>query len=250
MDEASILRIAVISSPRSGNSWIRSVLAGSLGMQEIAVHNYLDIQEQLPDRCFLQIHWYREPNFQTWLAANKFRTLCVARHPLDILLSVMHYIRYEPDTAKWLGGNVDIPSQLLSASPASKAFLDYAIGDGAENLLSISYQWWRDARTHQLRYEDCVADPMGVLGREVELYGGQAENVAPWLQHLSIENMRATPNRHGWQGCAGLYKQLIPTLNAYKIYKRHKRLFDTLGYRIDPYLLGVRKAEQNWSVMI
>lgn len=149
MVEASILRIAVISTPRSGNSWIRSVLAGALGMQEIAVHNYLDIQEQLPDRCFLQIHWYREPNFQTWLAANKFRTLCVARHPLDILLSVMHYIRYEPDTAKWLGGNVDIPSQLLSASPASKAFLDYAIGDGAENLLSISYQWWKDARTHQ-----------------------------------------------------------------------------------------------------
>ena len=57
MVEASILRIAVISTPRSGNSWIRSVLAGALGMQEIAVHNYLDIQEQLPDRCFLQIHW-------------------------------------------------------------------------------------------------------------------------------------------------------------------------------------------------
>jgi hypothetical protein len=38
----STLRIAVISSPRSGNTWVRSVLGDILGLQQFAVHNYMN----------------------------------------------------------------------------------------------------------------------------------------------------------------------------------------------------------------
>lgn len=241
-----ISRIAVVSSPRSGNSWIRSTLAGALSMQEVAIHNYLDAPAVLPQRCFLQIHWYREPNFQAWLRANQFRVLTVARHPLDVLVSALHYIRYEPGTSRWLEGNAKLPGELTSASPSSAEFLEYALGMGAEDLLSITYQWWSDPEVLRLRYEDAVANPEAVLGQQVAALGGNAQDVVPWLERLSMEKMRATPNRHGWQGSPRLWRRLIVPQDAMRIYRRHRRVFDTLGYKIEPYFLTRASAYRNW----
>ncbi len=243
-------RIAVISSPRVGNSWIRSVVAGALGMQEVAVHNIKDIKDSLPEKVFLQIHWYREPNFQSWLTENDFKILCIARHPLDILLSVLHYVRYEPGTARWLEGNVLIPKDLGEASPTDKQFVNYANSFGAENLLSISYQWWHEPSAIKIRYEDCVADPVGALGGLIQRLGGESDNVNMWLERLSLEKMRATPNRHGWQGQPRLYKSLIPYFSARRIFNRHKNIFNFMNYDIPPYFLTKSRAIDNWNSII
>ncbi len=223
------------------------MLARALDCPEIAVHNYLDAPEPLPERCLLQLHWYREPNFQRWLRERQFVTVCVARHPLDILLSVLHFVRYEKLTARWLEGNVELPEELTQATPGSDALADYALGFGFENLLAVSYQWWHDRATHKLRYEDCVADPMATVGRLVESLGGDAAAVAPQLERRNLAYFRAMPNHHGWQGKPGLHKKLIPPLIAYRIYKRHQRVFSMLDYSIDPYFLTYRAAEKNWK---
>ncbi|HVB10757.1 MAG TPA: hypothetical protein VNM16_10385, partial [Bacillota bacterium] len=68
-------------------------------------------------------------------------------------------VRFEPATGKWLEGNVDIPSSLSQASPVSSEFLKYSLSFGAENLLAVTYQWWRDELAIQIKYEDCVGDP-------------------------------------------------------------------------------------------
>lgn len=245
-----ILRVAIISSPRSGNTWVRSVLAQTLKTQELAFHNYLEAPAELPKRCFLQIHWYREPNFQKWLLDNQFKVICVSRHPLDILISVLHFIRFEPETHKWLGGNVQIPSNLRGASPSSEAFIEYALSFGAENLLSISYQWWRDETTYKLRYEDLVKRPEDGFGAVLKDFQGDSESLCQWLDHFSLEKMKALPNRHGWQGHPGLYTKLIPHSVAMTIYRRYATLFETLGYQIDPYFLSKARAEKNWQDLL
>jgi hypothetical protein len=240
-------RIAVISSPRSGNSWIRSVLAGSLNMNEIAVHNYLDAPNELPDRCFLQIHWYREPNFQKWLRLNDFKVVTIARNPFDILLSALHYSQFEPDTARWLEGNTGLPNGLLNATPYSKEFLQYALSFEAENLLSITYQWWHQANAIKLRYEDVTRDPNGTLEKIVSAFGGDRDALQPMLESISFEKMKNTPNRHGWQGRPGLWRELITPIDALKIWQRHRRIFQVLGYRFYPYWLSQKSAKKNWS---
>lgn len=60
-------------------------------------HNYLEAGP-IPDRCVLQIHWYREPNFQRFLFENRFKVVSIARHPLDVLISILHFIRYDQST--------------------------------------------------------------------------------------------------------------------------------------------------------
>src|SRR5205807_380982 len=138
----SSLKIAIIGTPRSGNTWVRRVLTQALDLKEIAVHNPRDIPVLLPERVALQIHWYREPNFQTFLRSNGFKVVVMARHPLDVLVSVLTFIRHEPLTARWLEGNAEFPPDLAGHPPASPSFVAYATSWGAENLLSVSYQWW------------------------------------------------------------------------------------------------------------
>ena len=93
------LRIAVIGTPRCGNTWVRSVLGDILKLEQLAVHNYTELQS-IPDRAIVQLHWYREPRFQRFLRDYGFKTLVLTRHPLDVPVSILNFIRYEPLTAR------------------------------------------------------------------------------------------------------------------------------------------------------
>lgn len=243
------MRVAVISSPRSGNTWVRSVLANSLDLTEIAVHNYLDAPTPLPDSCALQIHWYREPNFQRFLDGNGFRTLVVGRHPLDILLSVLHFVRHEPATSQWLLGNAEIPPSLVGQNPASDAFMQYALSWGAENLLSVSYQWWCDRASLKVRYEDLVASPADGFSSLIERLssGSSREKIDRAVETFDFRHFSAMANRHGWQGRPGLWRDLIPGKMARAIFARHRRLFETLGYTVPYTWTSPRQAADRWN---
>jgi hypothetical protein len=241
------LRIAIVSTPRSGNTWVRGVLRDALALHELAVHNYRELPPVLPEQFILQLHWYREPGFQAFLRDGGFKVIVLGRHPLDVLLSVLHFVRREPLTARWLEGNAEIPPNLSAEKPFSGGFERYATSWGAENLLSVSYQWWLDTSATHVRYEDLVRNPQAAFRRLISDLGGSCAKLDDALAAHSIEVLRATPNRHGWQGTPGLWRQLIPPVIARRIQRRHARVFHTLGYRVPLYVLTRRQAEQAWA---
>lgn len=240
------MRIAIVGSPRSGNSWVRSVIRDGLNLKEIAVHNYIEISS-IPDFCVLQIHWYREPNFQKFLKDNRFRTITIARHPLDVLVSALHFMRFEPETARWLCGNCEIPDDLAKYSPASDEFLRYALSFGSENLLSVTYQWWHDDGAIKLRYEDLVDDTSREIKGLVDQLNVLGEDLSRSIKLNSFEKFKMMPNRRGWQGRAGLWRELIPTSHALDIYAHHQGVFETLGYTVEPNALTRKAADERWS---
>jgi Sulfotransferase domain len=241
------LKLAILSTPRTGNTWIRHVLGSSLNLNQHAVHNYQEIAEPLNQRTLVATHWPREPHFQKWLNDRDFIKLTIARNPFDVFVSVLHFARKEPQVHRWLEGNVEIPASFLHVSPASKEFLEYCLSFGAENLLSITYQWWFEPKVIQLRYEDCVANPKKEFGTVIEQLGGDASNLDKHLEPVSLENMKKHANNHGWKATPEHYKKFIPPLNAWKIYQRHKQVFKTLGYDFKPYFLSQKAAEKNWQ---
>ena len=241
------MRIAIVSSPRVGNTWVRSVLGSTLRLEQFAVHDPDDLPASLPDDCILQLHWYREPRFQALLRRERFRVVTIARHPLDLLLSILHFCRREPQTTRWLGGNGELPDALRSASPASPVFREWASGRGAENLLSISYQWWQDPGAVRVRYEDLVRDPSAFFGALIEELGGQPQQLDGSIATFDLAHFQSTANRHGWQGRPDLWRQLIPTFDAHRIRARHRRAFEILGYRVAPHLLTRAASEVNWN---
>ncbi|WP_158554710.1 sulfotransferase domain-containing protein [Methylovirgula sp. 4M-Z18] len=245
------LRIAIVSSPRCGNTWIRSTLSAAMNLVELSAHNYLDIAQPLPDRCILQVHWYREPNYQKWLHSHEFKVITLARHPLDILVSVTSFVRYEPMTERWLEGNAGLPGALRGKAPCSPDFLHYALSFEAENLLAVSYQWWHEPSALKLRYEDGVADIERTVLQVARYLGEDIGASRAWLDHASLPKMQALPNHHGWQGRPGLWRELILPQDALRIYLHHRNVFRRLGYSIEPYFyfLSRKTAEKNWIAL-
>jgi hypothetical protein len=248
-DTTAIRRVAIVSSPRSGNTWVRFVLADALELEHIGINNYLDAPATLPNKFILQLHWYREPNFQRFLRANGFQVVVLARHPLDVLISSLHFARLERKACRWLEGNCELTPSLFNAAPASPEFLEYATSWGAENLLSVTYQWWHDNQALKLRYEDLVSSPLAGFSKVIASLNGSSVMLNVALEKFGLPSFQAMQNRHGWKGRPGLWQELIPFASALQIYQRHRAVFDTLGYSVDRSSLTDQEALQNWQEM-
>ena len=94
----------------------------------------------------------------------RFRVVVLSRHPLDVLISILHFAPRAADgaVARGRGGR---PDRDHDALPCSQAFLEYATGPRAAALLGVSHKWRRATGCHNLRYEDLVHDPAGELMR-------------------------------------------------------------------------------------
>jgi hypothetical protein len=244
---AQELRIAVVSSPRSGNSWIRSTLAGCLNAADLAFHTVEEAPATLPPRCLVQIHANRTDQFQGWIDRHGLQVLTIARHPLDILLSAVRYSYGAPDVRHWLSGATGLPADIPSSG--SEKFLNYCISEGAARLLSITPEWWQYPPATKLRYENAVADPIATFTQLLLGFGGTDESLATFLRKLSITNMQKTPNRHGWRGDPGHWAGLVASRDAEAIHRAHAKVFDVLGYGVPPYVLSRMVADQNWRAI-
>src|SRR5262245_18718493 len=115
------LRIAVISTPRAGNTWIRHLLGSAYQLPHFARHSLTDADwEALPREVILQIHWRRTPEFVAKLVHHDFRVVTVARHPLDVLISILHFCIYESESDHWLLGAGGSESEIYAAMPRSQ----------------------------------------------------------------------------------------------------------------------------------
>ncbi len=248
--EKSPIKLAIISSPRSGNTWMRHLLKTAYDLEELAAHTPQELfSQEFPERLVAQIHWLPEKNFCHTLSMQGIKVITIARHPLDTLLSILHFIQHEPKVARWMDGAGKIDFSLAGKSPTSSEFLNYAIGNGAKALLDVTRQWWQLPETLCIRYEDMVINPhetLSQLFQSIEQYP-----ILPIYKILELNTLarfQATPNHHGWQGRPGLWRELIPASTAMAIYEAHPDLFKTLGYVCDPdWNLSEVEATARWK---
>jgi hypothetical protein len=245
------LRVAILSTPRGGNTWLRHLLALLYGSKEIAAFSPADVDwANLPAGCVLQIHWHRWPAFQARLDRFGFRPVALARHPLDVLISILQFSLHEP-TARWLEGEAGNEYPIFGAMPRSAAFLEYATGKRATSLLAISREWWSAPGCLQVRYESLVKDTPREVERMMRYFGVETRRpLAEIVEATSLAGMRRiTQNRHHfWQGKAGLWKSLLPAAEAERIAAAHPEVFAELGYACDPDpYLTESQADANWT---
>ena len=246
------LRLAVISTPRSGNTWVRALLARLYDLVELPVHFPQQLDwEALPRRCVIQLHWYPEESFTATLERAGVRVVVLARHPLDVLISWLNYSYYVHQEGVCPGKEACDKCDILGVSPRSDALIDYAGGRVGHWLLSHSPAWWnRDGVLHA-RYEDLVAEPEVALGRLLDEIGERPRQpIAQVLEATSIHQMKPSKDAwafHYWQGRPGLWRSLITAEVARAIAAGRPEPFEVLGYSCDPdESLGDTEADLNW----
>jgi hypothetical protein len=247
----SRLRVAIVSTPRSGNTWLRQLLASAYRVHTLAVHRPGDIDwSQLPDDCVLQLHWHPTAEFRELLDHGGFRPLVLARHPLDVLLSILHFALHDESADRWLDGQEGNELAICGAMPTSAAFVEYATGPRARALLSISRQWWQEPACLHIRYEDLVADPVFEFNKLQEQLGVfPRASVEEAIGSASLAKMRADSRskHHFWQGTPGLWRKMFPGNLVAEIAASLQADFSEPRYSwdADPELTHAQ-AEANW----
>ncbi len=196
----------IASYPRSGNTWVRFLLANLLygPVPSSAALNTVipDIHRSLAGgqlygrpKLLIKTHWRFDPALP--LREDTIGVIYVLRHPIDVLISNLDY-------------NIVRSPQFATATPemrqqASRRWIDDYIAQGgrevwrqqgfgtwAENVAS-----WADASLPYprlvLRYEDIVDAPEAALARMAAFLGAAADAapIAEAVRRSSFEAMRA-----------------------------------------------------------
>lgn len=245
----SPLRIAIMSTPRSGTTWLRNLLAEALSCHTFSVHHpdAVDWTSQ-PARTVCQLHWLPDDDLLRAWRTHGVRVVSIARHPLDVLVSILNFAQEARETGRWLGGLGGDEERLRGATPVSPEFVEYAESERAGALLSVTPAWWSRPGTVRVRYEQLreeSSDEIAVIARELgePVLGG---TTTVTMQDLTEQD----PARsfHFWRGNPGDWHSLLTQDVADRIVSRHRQVFDALGYdevNADP-ALDPTTAERNW----
>ncbi len=248
------MRIAIISTPRSGNTWLRYMLSDLYRAEQIAVHSPCELDwSNLPENNFiLQLHWHNTPQLKQLLNENEIKVVVLQRHILDVLISILQFAHQEPQTSRWLNGEGGDEKNIYGKKPSSKEFLAYAVSNRAAALFKVSAEWSVEMGVICVKYEDLVKNTGRTLSKLTDSLGLPCENISEVVADNAIETLRGTSkNGHFWQGCPALWKELIPTEAVMEIAERHKNIFSTLGYDFPPSNtdLTVGMADEKWRAL-
>jgi hypothetical protein len=249
-------RLFVACTPRTGSTWFGRALGDLLDIAGNSFDMPITVDwSQIPaDGCIVVMHRRRTTAFEGFLREHRFRTVAMARHPLDVLLSILAYCRSAERaglTARWIEGECGNESTLVGVSPASEAFARYALSWRAAALFDVSTSW--AARATHASYERLVLEPHAEFARLCVEFGATPRNdIDAVLARHSLETVRAEgPGHrwpgHVWQGRPGLWRKLIIPELARAIHERHPEAFSAFGYDADADpSLTLADAEANW----
>lgn len=242
-------RFAVVSTPRSANTWVSTTLADYLGLTWRSAFTPGEVDwHALPERYSIQIHWPRTARFQRLLDRQRAQVVVLVRHPLDTLISIMQFAHQSLSTAHWAGGAGGNERSILGALPSSTDFVEYAVSKRARLLLSISEQWWGPRAVACIRFEDLIADPAAAL-RQIATAGGikPVRLVCDVVAAHRFERLQAELRTHYWQGQAGLWRKLLTADVVEQIAPAYERRAKRFGYDLtpDPQLTD-KRARAEW----
>jgi hypothetical protein len=221
----------------------------------MAVHRPDDLNwADLPEKCVLQLHWHRTAALVQQLREEGFRILSVARHPLDVLISILQFCLHDDSTLQWLDGEGGDERPIHGAMPGSAVFLDYAVGPRAAALMTVSREWKSAPECLPVRYEDLVADGVGELTRIADALGEPTDRpIAEVVAGATIPKLqdRTGVAHHFWQGRPDLWRSLLIAPAVERIAAARHDYCAELGYSCAPDpLLNPAQAEAHWLALV
>ncbi len=186
------LRILIASTPKTGNVWLKYLLATAykLPIVDVPMTATGPEFEALGDRWICHQHLMPTESLRQALAELDVHVITSIRHPADVLLSYFHFVKVmvaqnlltktNPETVMVDDG--DIPGQHT---------LSYVRG-AFSNLLLYSIAWL-PFRPIVVRYEDLITNPVGTMGRVTDVLvrvGQQRLEMAVALCELDVLRQR------------------------------------------------------------
>lgn len=242
-------RVALLCTPRTGNTWLRHLLCDGFDLNGFAATNPDDFDwANIPTRCLLAIHWPKTEAFRAKLMENGFRIVVLTRHPLDVLISIFRFAKHSRSCDRWLEGMGGDESALRDCSLGSPEFVKYATSERARALLDVSFDWWTEPDALRLRYEDLVQNPAARLNEIAAQFGWSlCKPVEKVVGEFDANAMRTVVSQHVWQGKPGLWRKVLAPDSARAIANAHELCFVRFNYPSDvDASVAPHQSAENW----
>lgn len=220
-------------------------------LPDFAEHDPANIPwDELPPHAIVNLHATPTRAICERLAG--FRVVTIARHPLDTLISILHFAPFHSASDGWLLGQGGGEGAIRGATPVSPEFIEYATGPRTAALFSVSRLWWDVPGVIRVRYEDLVEDTVGELSRiaqQLQIPLAQSpEIVAKEHAREAMRGRHVSFRQHVWKGQPGHWRRFLPNDVAHRIAAAHRPSFAPLGYVCDPnVVLDEETADVNWA---
>lgn len=222
------MHVAIVGSPRSGNSRCRRYLASAWRLDEYASHDPGLLLAPPEGGGVLQVHATRTDAIERSVRGRGMRVVVTVRHPLDMLLSILHFAQFEDDVRRWPHGD-DVVA-LQGCDPTSEAFRAFATGSAFESLVRVSRSWWGRADA-VVRFEHAASDLTSACAALARLDGTRECDTAAAERAAEFGYFHGLPNRHGWQGRAGYWTEFIDRSLARQVEENLGSLMGTYSTR-------------------
>ena len=231
------LKIMIVSMPKTGNTWLKSLLAMAYDLPSVELPSLIDSDalDRLGNRWIGHEHYYPEAHLLQLAKERKIILLTPIRHPGDVLVSYLHYLRNFVDDRPM------IPSLMKIARDehlyGSEAML--FVQTGFRSMLNMSISWIASRQSLIVRYEDLWHDTLGKLTELTnQIHPLPQERVVRAVYRSDLRLMRSinrSESRFFRRGKVGEWAKELPEsfTELFRTLSPYPAQFAALNYSLD-----------------
>lgn len=231
------LKILIVSTPKTGNTWVKHLLAQVYNLPLASVGTTFDVDEiaRLGSRWVAHQHFYPHDSILNWCELNKVQLVTTMRHPGDVLVSLFHYMHNFEFAEGWAPRMMRKDEGTMGQY--TRTYLRTEIH--FSHILELSLAWGRTGRAHLVRYEALRRDPEGILQVLTDaLSPVPMSRVEQAVEACRLDRMRKEAGKHARffrKGHIGGWQQALPAdiLDILRTQAPYPRQIADLGYSLD-----------------
>lgn len=233
------LKIIVTSTPKTGNNWVKQLLAAAyhLPMHTLTEPFTTGEVDRLGDRWVAHQHYFPMMDLLEWADQNNAIFVTTTRHPGDALLSLYHHIQ---NRQQGTGDDVGMAAIMAQDRKRPGDYTAQYVRREYFYALNVSIAWMRSGLSLVVRYEDLWRDPVAALTELTEqiVPVGQEriERAVAQCQLGMLRKLHDPKGRFFRKGTIGNWVRELPdqVKELFHHLEPYPSQFAALGYTMDP----------------
>lgn len=240
--KSETLKIVVVGTPKTGNTWVKHLLAETYDLPLVRLKPEFDLAEveAAGPRWISHQHFLPSAELLAWGAAQEVVFVCPVRHPGDVLVSLWHHVRNRPAPEKYSADDYTNSKSMLGDETKiigqhTRRFVE----SGFHFYLNLSVAWLGLPGVRAVRYEDlweCPVESLRALTSSILPVPEERLRIGLCACELGLMQNLMDPDRKflrqggtgGWRAALpNDIKRLLSSLDPYPAQ------FAALGYTMD-----------------